>query len=141
MSQISEITLNRTIMDKESEKLLSFFKRLNVILLVINILIALPFSYMVSAAYQESKNKLEYISSDDSFYYDDEEDEDSYYYDEEETSDSVKKYNGWLLTALLSVTIFLSIFYYNLVLLLLKHFSNTAELKQIKKIEYLKETI
>lgn len=138
MTQISEITLNRTIMDKESDKLLSFFKRLNLILFILNLLISLPLSYMVSAAYQESKNKLEYLSSNESSYYED--DEDSSYYDDE-ISDSTKTYNGWLLTGLIGLSIFLSVFYYYLVLLVLKHFSNTAELKQIKKIEYLKETM
>lgn len=108
MTEVSQSALNKRILDEESGKLLSFFEKFNKVLLILNIIISIPISYIISA--------ISIVSID-------------------------YTYSSLLFVILITFFIFISVFYYNLVLLILIHFSNMAELKQIKKIEYLKNSM
>lgn len=117
------------IMDNESKGLIFFFKKLNIIFLILSIIASFYIAYTVSTSVQQQKiakqelNDL--IDDDDSFSF-------SYQSDK-----SDKKFDGFLFFSLTCFSIFIAIFNYNLILILLKHFSNVAEIKEINKIKYL----
>lgn len=121
---------NDLIMDDESKRLISFFKKLNVIFLILSIITSLFVSYAVSSTVQKNKD----LTEDFTYLYSEDEEED--YYSE---TDKQSDYDGWTFFLTTSFTIFASIFNYNLILILLKHFSNVAEMKEIKKLQHRRE--
>lgn len=123
---------NDLIMDDESKRLISFFKKLNVIFLILSIITSLFVSYAVSSTVQKNKDLTEDFTY---LYSEDEEEEEDYYSETDKQSD----YDGWTFFLTASFAIFASIFNYNLILILLKHFSNVAEMKEIKKLQHRRE--
>lgn len=120
-----------TLMDKESTSLVTFFKTLNKVLLILNIIMSFPLAYYSSVTYQERQEVQSYLKENHSF----SEDEDTY--DTLSYTTTNKKYNDLVLLIVLVLTLFASLFYYAFNLLFIKHFSNLAELKHITKSEYL----
>ncbi|MGX6971509.1 hypothetical protein [Vagococcus bubulae] len=130
MELTNKKTSINTIMDKESTALSSFFRTLNQTLLILNIILSFPLAYYTGVSYQEYKEEQAYLS-----HYNPNSDEADDSYNTHSQNDT--EYNDLVLFIVLMISLFMSIFFYAFNLLFIKHFSNLAELKQIRKIEYM----
>ncbi|MGX7023525.1 hypothetical protein [Vagococcus hydrophili] len=128
------IKQKEVIMDDESKGLIFFFKKLNIVLLIISLIGSCVISFGIS---KNIKQQQQIGEIREGIVYDDLHKEYNFEEDEPKNNDSNTSYDGMSLFLTLIFSLFISIFNYNLVLILLKHFSNLAELKEIKKIEYL----